>query len=93
MDFKVIQVSDNAITQNLPCIPNISQYEMCIRDSVYTKNERGDLKMDIGAYARIEDLSAILASTGINIPRLRGLRLMATEEKISEDEILSLIHI
>lgn len=43
--------------------------------------------MDIGAYARIEDLSAILASTGINIPRLRGLRLMATEEKISEDEI------
>ena len=44
--------------------------------------------MDIGAYARIEDLSAILASTGINIPRLRGLRLMATEEKISEDEDL-----
>lgn len=43
--------------------------------------------MDIGAYARIEDLSAILASTGISIPRLRGLRLMATEEKISEDEI------
>lgn len=43
--------------------------------------------MDIGAYARIEDLSVILASTGINIPRLRGLRLMATEEKIPEDEI------
>lgn len=43
--------------------------------------------MDIGAYARIDDLSAILASTGINIPRLRGLRLMATEEKIPEDEI------
>lgn len=43
--------------------------------------------MDIGAYARIEDLSTILTSTGINIPRLRGLRLMATEEKISEDEI------
>lgn len=43
--------------------------------------------MDIGAYARIEDLSVILASTGINIPRLRGLRLMATEEKMPEDEI------
>lgn len=43
--------------------------------------------MDIGAYARIKDLPAILASTGINIPRLRVLRLMATEEKISEDEI------
>lgn len=43
--------------------------------------------MDIGAYARIDDLSAILASTGINISRLRGLRLMATEEKIPEDEI------
>lgn len=43
--------------------------------------------MDIGAYARIKDLSAILDSTGINIPRLRGLRLMATEEKISENDI------
>ena len=43
--------------------------------------------MDIGAYARIDDLSKILASTGIDIPRLRGLRLMATEEKISEEEI------
>ena len=40
--------------------------------------------MDIGAYARIEDLSAILASTGISIPRLRGLRLMATEDEIKE---------
>ena len=40
--------------------------------------------MDIGAYARIEDLSTILASTGINIPRLRGLRLMATEELIQQ---------
>ena len=43
--------------------------------------------MDIGAYARIDDLSKILASTGVDIPRLRGLRLMATEEKISEEEI------
>ena len=43
--------------------------------------------MDIGAYARIDDLSNILASTGIDIPRLRGLRLMATEEKISDEEI------
>lgn len=43
--------------------------------------------MDIGAYARIDDLSNILASAGVDIPRLRGLRLMATEEKISEEEI------
>ena len=62
-------------------------------------------KMDIGAYAKINDLSTILDSTGINIPRLRGLRLMAMEERITEEEIkemtasaevdacLSLIHI
>ena len=43
--------------------------------------------MDIGAYARIDDLSKILASTGVDIPRLRGLRLMATEGKISEGDI------
>ena len=42
--------------------------------------------MDIGAYARIDDLSNILASAGVDIPRLRGLRLMATEEKISEED-------
>lgn len=44
-------------------------------------------KMDIGAYAKINDLSTILDSTGINIPRLRGLRLMAMEERITEEEI------
>lgn len=43
--------------------------------------------MDIGAYAKINDLSTILDSTGINIPRLRGLRLMAMEERITEEEI------
>lgn len=43
--------------------------------------------MDIGAYAKINDLSTILASTGVNIPRLRGLRLMAMEERITEEEI------
>ena len=44
--------------------------------------------MDIGAYAKINDLSTILDSTGINIPRLRGLRLMAMEEiKRVEEEL------
>lgn len=33
--------------------------------------------MDLYAYLQMNDLSNILASTGIEIPRLRGLRLMA----------------
>lgn len=47
--------------------------------------------MDIGAYAQMESLSDILAATGIEIPRLRGFRLMAEEEKISEKEIKEMI--
>lgn len=47
--------------------------------------------MDIGAYAQIESLSGILAATGIDIPRLRGLRLMAEEEKVTEKEIKKMI--
>lgn len=47
--------------------------------------------MDLGAYAQMESLSDILATTGIEIPRLRGLRLMAKEEKVTEKEIKELI--
>lgn len=43
--------------------------------------------MDLGAYANIENLSAIASANGIDIPRLRGYRLMAGEESITKEEI------
>lgn len=45
-------------------------------------------KMDLGAYVKIKDLSQIMINNGIEIPRLRGLRLMS-EEKI-KDQIVFL---
>lgn len=39
--------------------------------------------MDIGAYAQIEDLEQIMKDNNIDIPRLRGLRLMKNEEPIT----------
>lgn len=35
--------------------------------------------MDLGAYVNIEDLDAIAKANGIDIPRLRGYRLMKEE--------------
>lgn len=43
--------------------------------------------MDIGAYARIDDLSNILASAGVDIPRLRGLRLMAKKKRFQKKRL------
>lgn len=43
--------------------------------------------MDLGAYVQIEDLDQIAKENGIEIPRLRGYRLMKDEEPISQDEI------
>ena len=43
--------------------------------------------MDLGAYANIEKLSAIASANGIDIPRLRGYRLMAGEEPITKEEL------
>lgn len=43
--------------------------------------------MDLGAYAQIGDLEQLAIDNGIDIPRLRGYRLMKDEEKISQDEI------
>ena len=43
--------------------------------------------MDLGAYAQIDDLGAIAKENGIFVPRLRGYRLMANEEPISDDLI------
>lgn len=46
--------------------------------------------MDLGAYAQIDDLSSIMEANGIDIPRLRGLRLMKDEEPVSKEELLDL---
>ncbi|MBQ6504997.1 MAG: hypothetical protein IJI57_13900 [Flexilinea sp.] len=43
--------------------------------------------MDLGAYAKIKDLGQIMIDNGIEIPRLRGLRLMSEEKPLSEEEI------
>ena len=43
--------------------------------------------MDLGAYARIETLSHIMTENNIYVPRLRGIRLMSEEERISAEEI------
>ena len=43
--------------------------------------------MDLGAYIQIEDLGALAKSNGIEIPRLRGYRLMSEEDLVSKEEI------
>ena len=43
--------------------------------------------MDLEAYARIDELSELAKSNGIEIPRLRGYRLMEFEYSIPESEI------
>lgn len=43
--------------------------------------------MDLYAYTQIDDLKKYLEENNIDIPRLRGLRLMKEEEPVSEDEI------
>ena len=39
--------------------------------------------MDLGAYAQIKDLEQVMKDNNIDIPRLRGLRLMKNEEPIT----------
>ena len=43
--------------------------------------------MDLGAYLQIEYLSKIAKENGIDIPRLRGYRLMKYEEPVTKEEI------
>ena len=43
--------------------------------------------MDLVAYKNIEDLDAIAQKNGIDVPRLRGYRLMAKQEPITDEEI------
>ena len=43
--------------------------------------------MDLGAYVQIEDLSEVMKTNGISVPRLRGLRLMSEEKPLTKEEI------
>lgn len=43
--------------------------------------------MDLGAYANIESLGHIMAENNIDVPRLRGVRLMSEEPHISAEDI------
>lgn len=47
--------------------------------------------MDLGAYAQIEDLEKILTRQQIDIPRLRGLRLMKDEKIVTKEQIDEMI--
>ena len=48
--------------------------------------------MDLYAYSQIEDLNEVLEVNNIKISRLRGIRLMKNEEKVSQEEIESLVN-
>ena len=45
------------------------------------------ITMDLYAYSQIDKLKKYLEENNIDIPRLRGLRLMKDEKPVSEDEI------
>lgn len=47
--------------------------------------------MDLGAYAQIDDLSELVVKNGIDVPRLRGYRLMKDEEPVNYDEFTTSI--
>lgn len=44
--------------------------------------------MDLGAYVQIEDLDKIAKDNGIEVPRLRGYRLMKDEKPVSMSEMI-----
>lgn len=48
--------------------------------------------MDLFAYSQIENLEEILKKQNINVPRLRGIRLMKDETTVSEEEMAKMIH-
>ena len=48
--------------------------------------------MDLGAYVQIEDLEQVMVDNNIDVPRLRGLRLMTNEKPMTEKEIQDLIN-
>lgn len=46
--------------------------------------------MDLGAYAKIDYIDLLAKANGIDIPRLRGYRLMSDEKPVSREEIKEL---
>lgn len=48
--------------------------------------------MNLNAYSQIEDLMPVLQSTGIEIPRLRGLGLMKNEEPVNQTDLNEILH-
>lgn len=46
--------------------------------------------MDLGAYVQIEELEKVMVDNNIDVPRLRGLRLMENEKPLTEKEIKEL---
>lgn len=49
--------------------------------------------MDLGAYVQIEDLDKIAKENGIEVPRLRGYRLMKDEKPADIDDIIKVRNI
>lgn len=47
--------------------------------------------MDLGAYIQIADLESLAKKNEIEIPRLRGYRLMSEEKPVTEDQIQHMI--
>ena len=47
--------------------------------------------MDLGAYVQINELEHYLTDNNIDIPRLRGLRLMREEQPLSDEELNDII--
>ena len=48
--------------------------------------------MDLGAYTQINELEKIAKDNGIDVPRLRGYRLMKNEQQITDEELNHMIH-
>lgn len=48
--------------------------------------------MDLFAYAQIDDLEEILKRQSIEVPRLRGLRLMKDEDVVTDETMEEMIH-
>lgn len=47
--------------------------------------------MDLGAYIQISELEEVAKANGIEVPRLRGYRLMVNESPISDEDIRGII--
>ena len=48
--------------------------------------------MDLGAFVNIENLQRLAEANGIDIPRLRGYRLMQDETEVDKEDISDIIH-